>query len=101
MKLSTAVNDVSWAFVNARSYHLLAVVTNTGSTIYELKVTETSPEQKSITLLQKYPLTENQGFRLSWNLLGTYLSVTEIKRVKIFRAMTRGKWDMVKEINDK
>ena len=98
IKVTSAVNDVSWAFVNARSYHLLGVVTNTGATIYELKVIDKSPEFKEIHELTKINLTENQGLRLSWNLLGTYISVTENKKVKIFRAMTRGNWENVKEI---
>lgn len=36
--------------------------------------------------------------RLSWNVMGTYLSGSERKRIRIWRCLHRGNWTVVKEI---
>ena len=43
-------------------------------------------------------LSEAPCYRVSWNVLGTYISVSEKKRVRVWRAQSRGSWHEVKEI---
>ena len=75
LKQRSSVNDVSWAFLNGRSYHLLAASTDVNTVVYEVSITN-DQSQKSISILKSYTLSNFQGFRLSWNLLGTYLCIT-------------------------
>lgn len=36
--INSAVNDISWAFVNGRSYHLLAIATDTFTKVFEINL---------------------------------------------------------------
>ncbi len=56
----TAVNDISWAFVNGRSYHLLAIASDTQTKVYEInlkQVEELNGPSRSIEVLKSYLLS--------------------------------------------
>lgn len=36
--IKSAVNDISWAFVNGRSYHLLAIATDSFTRVFEINL---------------------------------------------------------------
>jgi inhibitor of KinA sporulation pathway (predicted exonuclease) len=88
--IKSAVNDISWAFVNGKSYHLLAIATDACTKLFEINLKsldEGNINSRNIEILKQFTLSENPSFRLSWNILGTYLSVSEKTNIKIFRCL--------------
>ena len=99
----TAVNDISWAFVNGRSYHLLAIATDSYTKVFEVNVKaveDLNGSSRTIQVMKQFNLAETPSYRLSWNVLGTYLSVSEKNHIKIFRCLSRGVWNCIKEITE-
>lgn len=97
--IKSAVNDISWAFVNGRSYHLLAIATDSYTRVFEVNLRNVEDTgQKGIEIIKQFTLSENPSYKISWNMLGTYLSVSEKGVIKMFRAITRGVWTCIKEI---
>lgn len=107
IKESKAINDISWALMNGRSYYLLAIASESFLKIYELSIKDGNGgmkeglrEMPTIDVYREIKLSENQFYRVSWNVMGTYLSGSEKKKIKIWRASTRGVWTEIKEIEE-
>jgi hypothetical protein len=61
--------------MNGRSYYLLAVASDTFIKVFELNVREAQKEAlPAIDVLRELVLSNLPCFRLSWNVMGTYLS---------------------------
>lgn len=82
-----SVNDVSWALTNGRSYHIVAACTDTYLSIYYIRIDENA---RVVTLLKQFK-EEGGGMRLSWNVMGTQLAISEPKRIRIYKN-DKGKW---------
>lgn len=94
IKESRTINDISWALMNGRSYYLLAVASDAFIKVFELNVRETQKEAvPAIDVLRELVLSSLPCFRLSWNVMGTYISGSEKKRIRIWRCLSRGVWN--------
>ena len=64
--------------MNGRSYYLLAVASDSFVKVFELNVRETQKETvPAIDVLRELTLSSSAPcFRLSWNVMGTYLSAS-------------------------
>lgn len=76
-----SVNDVSWALMNGRSYHLVASATDTCVRIFYLRIDELN---RAITIDKNIQLM-GCGMRLSWNVMSTQLAVSEPKRIRLYK----------------
>lgn len=68
--------------MNGRSYHLAAMATDTLVRVFYLKMNE---KERAITIEKKFELL-GCGMRLSWNVMGTSLAVSEPKRIRIYKS---------------
>lgn len=65
--------------MNGRSYHLLAIATDSYTKVFEVNVKaveDLNGSSRTIEVLKQFNLAETPSYRLSWNVLGTYLSVS-------------------------
>lgn len=53
-----------------------------------------------IEVIKQIKLSEIPCYRVSWNVMGTYISTSEKKRIRVWRAQSRGNWHEVKEIEE-
>lgn len=76
--------------MNGRSYHLLAVASDAFIKIFEINIKETSKDLPIIDVLKTIQISNEPCMRLSWNIMGTYLSGSEKKKIRIWRCISRG-----------
>ena len=100
IKENQSVNDISWANVDARSYHLLAVGTDSSAKIYEVQLKDPRGTFKSMDVLKCYELSNNPVYTLSWNQNSTMITIAEREKMVMFIARKRGEWEKIKEIED-
>ena len=76
IKETKTINDISWALMNGRSYYLLAVASDSFIKVFELNIRETQRDVTvpTIDVLREISLSNQACMRLSWNVMGTYLS---------------------------
>ena len=99
IKETKTINDISWALMNGRSYHLLAIASDNFVKIFEINIREVQKEGlPAVDVLKEMQLSSDPCMRLSWNILGTYLSASEKKRVRIWRCVSRGIWNVLEGI---
>jgi hypothetical protein len=60
--------------MNGRSYYLLAVASDSFIKIFELSIRDSQTQTPIIDVLKEIPLSNQPCMRLSWNVMGTYLS---------------------------
>jgi hypothetical protein len=60
--------------MNGRSYYLLAVASDAFIKIFELSIRESQNSASSIDVLREIQLSNQPCMRISWNVMGTYLS---------------------------
>lgn len=85
--------------MNGRSYYLLGVAGDAFLKIFEINMKE-SGNTTVIEVIKQIKLSEIPCYRVSWNVMGTYISTSEKKRVRVWRAQSRGNWHEVKEIEE-
>lgn len=81
--------------MNGRSYHLLAVASDTFVKIFEINVREVQKDLPVIDVLKEMQLSSEPCMRLSWNIMGTYLSASEKKKVRVWRCVSRSVWTIL------
>ena len=84
--------------MNGRSYHLLAIASDSFVKIFEVQVREIPKELPVIDVLRELQLSNEPCMRLSWNIMGTYLSASEKKKIRIWRCVSRGVWTVLEGI---
>lgn len=82
--------------MNGRSYYLLAIASDSFLKIFEVTIKDNGKELPILDVIREIKLSDSPGYRLSWNVMGTFLSVSEKKKVKIWKAVMRGVWTEVK-----
>lgn len=82
--------------MNGRSYHLAAMATDTTVRVFYLKVNE---KDRAVTIEKNIELS-GYGMRLSWNVMGTSLAVSEPKRIRIYKS-EKSVWNLVNVIEEK
>jgi hypothetical protein len=60
--------------MNGRSYYLLAVASDAFIKIFELSIRESQNSASSVDVLREIQLSNQPCMRISWNVMGTYLS---------------------------
>jgi hypothetical protein len=85
--------------MNGRSYYLLGIAGDSFLKVLEINIKD-SPGGIQVELLKTIKLSESPSFRVSWNVMGTYISTSEKKRIRVWRAACRGNWLEVKEIEE-
>ena len=99
MKETQAINDVSWASVQGRSYHLLAVATDAFSKVYEINFKESASGPNTILeVLKVYKINDSPSYAVNWNYCGNILAVAEKKKLFVVRNKARGVWEKIKEL---
>lgn len=98
IKEKEAINDISWALMNGRSYHLLAIAADTFIKVFEINIKEASKDVTTVDILKTIQLSSESCMRLSWNIMGTYLSASEKKKIRIWRCISRGVWTVLEGI---
>lgn len=84
--------------MNGRSYYLLAVASDAFVKVFELNIRDSPNSAPVIDVLREMQLSNLPCMRISWNVMGTYLSGSEKKRIRLWRCLSRGVWNEVKEI---
>lgn len=84
--------------MNGRSYHLLGIASDAFVKIYEINIKEVQKDLPTIDVLKEMQLSYEPCMRLSWNIMGTYLSASEKKKIRIWRCVSRGVWTLLEGI---
>jgi hypothetical protein len=84
--------------MNGRSYYLLALASDSFIKVFELNIRETQKESPLpiIDVLREISLSSQSCMRISWNVMGTYLSGSEKKKVRVWRCLSRGVWNEIR-----
>lgn len=81
--------------MNGRSYHLLAIASDAFIKVFQINIREVQKDVPAIDVLRELQLSSDACMRLSWNIMGTYLSGSEKKKIRIWRCVSRGVWTAI------
>jgi len=81
--------------MNGRSYHLLGIASDAFVKIFEINIKEVQKDLPTIDVIRAMQLSYEPCMRLSWNIMGTYLSASEKKKIRIWRCVSRGVWTVL------
>lgn len=77
---------------------MLAIAGDDFLKVFELNIREVQKDVIAIDVLREMQLSSAACMRVSWNVMGTYISASEKKRIRIWRCISRGVWSEIKEI---
>ena len=101
-KHTSAVNDVSWALLNGRSYHIIASCGNEGVFIWYVKFEEDASKNIKMEILNCQTIKEKLSvWKVSWNLMATLLAFSgQDRKVRICKCGYDKKWMIASEFEE-
>lgn len=97
-----AVNDVSWAILNGRSFHMVASCGKDGVFIWYIKIENKETKDISLSVIGTQLINNNVTvWKVSWNILATLLAYSgQDGKVRICKCGYDRKWQVSAEFEE-
>lgn len=98
----SAVNDVSWALLNGRSYHIIASCGKEGVFIWYVKFEDDPNKNIKMEVVEAQWVRDNVSvWKVSWNVMATLLAFSgQDNKVRICKCGYDKKWMIATEFED-